>query len=89
MGLHMNLFENPVRRKIVMLLRESELSAGQISDALRRPRPGISHHLALLAEAGLIARRFDGPFRYYKLDMPATLTAWNEYLGAAESVARA
>jgi DNA-binding transcriptional ArsR family regulator len=72
--------EHPVRRRIVTLLRDRELSAGEISTALRRPRPGISHHLALLNEAGIVTRRLSGAYRYYRLDLERALGAWDVYL---------
>ena len=72
--------DNPVRRRIVTLLRDRELSAGDISQALGRPRPGISHHLALLAQAGIVTRRLSGAFRYYRLDLERALAAWDAYL---------
>ncbi len=78
----MSILENDIRRRIVNLLRDGELSAGQISEALERPRPGISHHLALLAEARVVVRRLAGPFRYYRLDVSRALAEWDSYLAA-------
>jgi len=83
----MSILENDVRRRIVILLRDGELSAGQISEALERPRPGVSHHLALLAEARVVVRRLAGPFRYYRLDVTRALNEWDSYLASMGRIA--
>lgn len=45
---------DPVRRKILVLLREKELSAGEIAQLLQMTPPATSHHLQKLKYAGLI-----------------------------------
>lgn len=77
-----HLLASEVRRTILTLLRERDLSAGEISEALRRPRPGVSHHLATLLDAGLVRFRADGAHRFYGLVVEATLAAWDDYLSA-------
>lgn len=65
------LFEalsHPVRRDILRLLRQrGELPAGEVSDAFELTKPTMSHHLKLLAEAGLVDRERRGSFIYYRI----------------------
>ena len=58
---------DPSRRHILDLLRIRERSAGEIVAALPIGQPGVSKHLRLLREAGLVAVRGDGQRRIYSL----------------------
>ncbi len=42
------------RREILELLREKDLTAGEIADQFNISKPSISHHLDLLKQAGLV-----------------------------------
>ncbi len=57
----------PIRREILSLLSDGELSATEISDKFAVSKSTISHHLSILKEAGLIAVRRDGNTLYYRL----------------------
>ena len=48
---------SPVRREILGLIWDRELSAGEIADAFPVTKPTISQHLAVLREAGLAEHR--------------------------------
>ena len=79
----MDLFEalaEPNRRKILGLLRQTELPAGAIVEALSLSQPGVSKHLKGLREAGLISMRAEGQRRLYRLQPGrlAELDAWLE-----------
>src|SRR3954453_6651633 len=50
----------PRRRQILELVRERELSAGEIAARFDVTRPAISQHLGVLREAGLIEERREG-----------------------------
>jgi DNA-binding transcriptional ArsR family regulator len=54
------------RRQILELVRDRELSAGQIADHFEVTRPAISQHLTVLKSAGLVAERRDGTRRIYR-----------------------
>jgi DNA-binding transcriptional ArsR family regulator len=58
---------DPVRREILLMLREEPLSAGQIADRFAISRPAVSRHLRVLREAGLVDDRADGRRRVYAL----------------------
>ncbi len=55
------------RRAILELLKNGELSAGDISKEFDISKPSISHHLDLLKQADLIKARKRGQFIYYSL----------------------
>jgi DNA-binding transcriptional ArsR family regulator len=56
----------PRRRQILALVREEELSAGQIAAGFDVSRPAISQHLTVLREAGLLSERRQGTSRLYR-----------------------
>lgn len=68
----------PNRRRILDVLRDGERPAGDLVEALAISQPGVSKHLKLLREAGLVSVRADGQRRLYRLE-PGGLTdleAW-------------
>ncbi len=56
------------RRKIVELLKDEDMTAGQIADHFQISKPSISHHLDLLKQAGLITSEKKGQFVQYSLN---------------------
>ena len=60
---------DPTRRRIVELLVEGERSAGELASHFDTSRPGISRHLRVLREQGLVHARDDGRRRLYSLDV--------------------
>ncbi|TAL30821.1 MAG: ArsR family transcriptional regulator [Phenylobacterium sp.] len=68
----------PNRRRILDVLRDGERPAGDLVEALALSQPGVSKHLKLLREAGLVSVRADGQRRLYSLkpDGLADLEAW-------------
>jgi DNA-binding transcriptional ArsR family regulator len=57
----------PRRRDILRLVRDDELSAGEIASHFDVSRPAISQHLKVLREAGLVDERRDGTRRLYRV----------------------
>lgn len=68
----------PNRRQILDLLRAGERPAGELVEALNLSQPGVSKHLRVLREAGLVAVTADGQRRLYRLQPArlAELDAW-------------
>ena len=56
----------PRRRQILRLVRDDELSAGEIAAQFDVTRPAISQHLNVLKEAGLVTERRNGTRRLYR-----------------------
>jgi DNA-binding transcriptional ArsR family regulator len=59
---------DPTRRRILRLLAGGERSAGALSSEFDLGKPAVSHHFAVLREAGLIRSRRDGQQILYSLD---------------------
>jgi len=57
----------PHRREILDLLLERERSVGALVASLDLSQPGVSKHLKVLREAGLVAVRAEGKQRVYAL----------------------
>jgi ArsR family transcriptional regulator, arsenate/arsenite/antimonite-responsive transcriptional repressor len=56
------------RREILELLKEKDLTAGEIADRFNISKPSISHHLDLLKQAGLVDTVKEGQFITYSLN---------------------
>lgn len=57
----------PTRRRILTLVRNDELSAGEIASHFEVTRPAVSQHLTVLKEAGLVHERRNGTRRLYSV----------------------
>jgi len=68
---------DPTRRKILQLLKERDLTAGEIADSFDISKPSISHHLNLLKQASLVIDERKGQNIYYSLNT----TVFQELIG--------
>jgi DNA-binding transcriptional ArsR family regulator len=57
---------DPIRRRVLELVRDEELPAGTLAAQFDVSRPAVSRHLRVLREAGLIVERRDGRQRLYR-----------------------
>ncbi|MFL5950733.1 MAG: ArsR/SmtB family transcription factor [Gaiellaceae bacterium] len=69
----------PRRRAILSLVRDGELSAGEIASHFDVTRPAVSQHLNVLKEAGLVNERRNGTRRLYRA-RPEGLTELRDFL---------
>ena len=69
---------DPSRRQILEMLRDGDLTAGEIADRFAISKPSISHHLDLLTQAGLVSSVREGQFIRYALNTTVLddLVAW-------------
>ncbi|HVF37237.1 MAG TPA: metalloregulator ArsR/SmtB family transcription factor [Sphingomicrobium sp.] len=58
---------DPTRLRIVALLREMELSVGELAQLLGQSQPRVSRHVRILSDSGLIGRRKEGSWVYLQL----------------------
>lgn len=58
---------DPIRRDILDLLKNKDMSAGDISEHFNIGKPTISHHLDLLRQAGLVTSAKQGQFIIYSI----------------------
>ena len=63
---------DPTRREIVRRLAAGDLTAGEIAREFAIARPGISRHLRVLRDAGLVVAEPQAQRRVYRL-VPAAL----------------
>ncbi|WP_201030671.1 autorepressor SdpR family transcription factor [Parageobacillus toebii] len=68
MNLVYKALADPTRRDILNLLRNKDLTAGEIADHFRISKPSISHHLNLLKQADLVRAEKDGQYIYYSIN---------------------
>lgn len=59
---------DPTRRKILQMLGEKSLTAGEIADAFDITKPSVSHHLSILKSADLVSAERDGQNIIYTLN---------------------
>ncbi|CAL9677402.1 hypothetical protein SUDANB1_08102 [Streptomyces sp. enrichment culture] len=89
---------DPVRREILMMLRVTPLTAGDIAARFDISRPAVSRHLRVLRESGLVRDQQIGRHRRYSLvrsrlgDLAAWLAqfdtrrvGWSQRLAALET----
>src|SRR3954466_3886786 len=57
----------PTRRRLLDAVRERECSVGDLVDEVGMHQPGVSRHLKVLREAGLVEVRRDAQRRLYRL----------------------
>src|SRR6476646_9948947 len=75
----LNAIGDESRRTMLEILRDHPATAGELADALPIARPGVSRHLRVLREAGLVDVRQDAQRRIYSL-RPEALMEVDEWL---------
>ena len=70
---------DPIRRRVLELVRDVEVPAGELAAQFDVSRPAVSRHLRVLREAGLVRERREGRLRLYRAD-PAPLADLREWL---------
>lgn len=87
---------DPTRQRILQLVWERELRAGEIAAAFPVTFGAVSQHLRVLRDAGLVTQRKEGRLRLYRAARPELgplgsmlETLWSEKLRALKSHAEA
>ena len=70
---------DPSRRALLEILRDHPASAGELAEALPIARPGVSRHLRVMRDAGLVEVRQDAQRRIYSL-RPEAFVEVDEWL---------
>ena len=76
MGEPFKALADPTRRRILQLLNEGDLTAGEIAEHFEMTKPSVRHHLAILKQAGLVTDERQGQNILYRLN----LTVFQELL---------
>ena len=76
----LEVIAEPTRRRILDVVREGECSVGELVDRVGMHQPGVSRHLKVLRDAGLVEVRVDAQRRLYRLrpEPLRELDAWLE-----------
>jgi DNA-binding transcriptional ArsR family regulator len=75
-----SVLANPLRVRIVCLLRQGPRTVSQLTEALQAKQPNISQHLRILYDRGYLVRKRDQREVYYSLRS-------EDVLGALRAVA--
>ena len=67
---HFQALADPTRLRILALLRQMELSVGELAQVLGQSQPRVSRHLKILADAGVLERRKEGSWVFLTLSEP-------------------
>ena len=62
---------DPIRRSILLMLRDGAATAGRIAEQFTVSRPAVSRHLRVLREAKLVEDVVSGREREYRLTLDA------------------
>lgn len=63
----LEVIAEPTRRRILDAVRTGERSVGELVEDIGMSQPGVSRHLKVLRDAGLVEVRRDAQRRYYRL----------------------
>jgi ArsR family transcriptional regulator, arsenate/arsenite/antimonite-responsive transcriptional repressor len=69
MNILFRALNDATRREILELLKDGDMTAGDIADKFDMSKPSISHHLDLLRQADLVASVKKGQFVMYSLNL--------------------
>jgi DNA-binding transcriptional ArsR family regulator len=81
----MHALADESRRTMLEILRSRPASAGELADALPIARPGVSRHLRVLREAGLVEVEQQAQWRIYRL-RPEPFVELDSWLGPYRAV---
>lgn len=59
---------DPTRRRILQLLQNGEMTAGELAEHFDMAKPSVSHHFNVLKQADLVTSRREGQQIYYGLN---------------------
>ncbi|SHE98167.1 DNA-binding transcriptional regulator, ArsR family [Caldanaerobius fijiensis DSM 17918] len=68
MSLVFKAITDETRRKILQMLKNGDMTAGEIAERFDITKPSISHHLNVLKQAGLVIDERKGQNIYYSLN---------------------
>ncbi|AMR88619.1 MULTISPECIES: autorepressor SdpR family transcription factor [Bacillus cereus group] len=59
---------DPTRRKILDLLKERDLTSGEIASHFNMSKPSVSQHLNILKQSNIVKNRKEGKYIFYSLN---------------------
>lgn len=88
-GRRFRVIGDPTRIRLLDCLRDGEAPVGELAARLGAGQQNVSKHLAVLAEAGVLARRKDGTHVYYSIADDEVLGVCEQVCGSVERQLRA
>lgn len=74
---------DPSRLRLLALLKEMELTVGELAQVLAQSQPRVSRHLKILADARLVERRKEGSWVFLQLGDPKLVEGLAAFWNAA------
>ncbi len=71
------VFSHPKRLELINLLRDKEMSAGELGEKLGLAPANLSQHLTMMRERHILASRKEGNMVYYRIANPRLLEAFD------------
>jgi ArsR family transcriptional regulator len=71
------VFSHPKRLELINVLRDREMSVGNLSERLGLSSANLSQHLAMMKERHILASRKEGNVVYYRITNPRLLEAFD------------
>ena len=76
---------DPLRVRSLDVLRDGELSVNALAEELDAGQQNVSKHLAVLADAGMVARRKEGTHVYYRIADEGVFALCEQICGSLQS----
>ena len=76
---------DPTRRRILELLRDGDLTAGELAEHFDISKPSLTHHLATLKSAGLVSDERRGQNIVYSLNTTVMQDLIGWFLGFSQN----
>ena len=71
------VFSHPKRLELINLLRDGEVSAGELGERLGLSPANLSQHLTMMRERHILVSRKEGNVVYYRIANPRLLEAFD------------
>ncbi len=71
------VFSHPKRLELINILRDKEMSAGELRERLGLAPANLSQHLTMMRERHILASRKEGNMVYYRIANPRLLDAFD------------
>lgn len=78
----------PMRIRLLDQLRDGEATVGDLSDALDASQQNVSKHLTVLSDVGILGRRKEGNYVYYRIVDEGVFTLCEDVCGSVQQQLR-
>ncbi len=71
------VFSHPKRLELINIIRDKEMSAGELGEKLELTPANLSQHLTMMRERHILVSRKEGNVVYYRIANPRLLEAFD------------